>query len=841
MAKLKKLNLGAVKAPRPVDPMEIWGRIHLRGSIKNIWGPQEQALKEWHLERETQDLVVEMNTGGGKTLVGLIAAQSLLNELRTPVVYVCPNNQLIQQTAARCVEIGFSPATRYSGKWQEKDAFFSAETFCITNYASLFTGFSPIEKINPGAIIFDDAHVADQAIRGQFTVDIDEGDDAYEEIVSLYRRHFTHSGLGDRLEELRQGHHAVPLFVPMFVVFKHAAKLRRILIDNGVDANDRGTKYAWERIKDNLSSCTVIIAANRIEISPTVLPLQQLPYFQPPTRRIYLTATLPSQATFVRTFGVSAPKIVRPGGKSGDAQRLFIFVDGETDEVQRDVATKLVEDEKACVISPTTHAGEQWCPPAELYDDSSDEQIEKFRNAAPPSMLALVARYDGIDLPGDSCRILILDRLPYGESLLDRFVDESLQIETIRQSHTATRIVQAIGRIFRSNTDHGVVLTVGPDLQQWLQLPRNRVYLPALLQKQIQFALALKQQVTEGQTSWQELIQAVLTGDDGWDENYNEYINEFDAVAAPGEADWYLSALMKERDAYENLWAGQPQKAAAAYSALADTVEADDRRLAGWFRHWAGLSLLVADDMTAALDPLIQAANVRAELGRPSEKRDRMFQPPAASGENLQATRMVELYSTKRAKISQWFEKIESDLIYTPGSDKDKEAQKGVKKCQKAMELLGTLLGLDSTQPDGVENTGPDVLWALEAEISAWGFEMKTGKDTEVMYPKKEVGQCHDHKQWLDNNYSSSETRLSLVGHFSKVADDANPSPELTVIELGGLQELAGRVKTLYDEIDAGDKSDLEGRFAGWLEYNGLVWPRCVESLPSRLAIDLKK
>ena len=46
-------------------------------------------------------------------------------------------------------------------------------------------------------------------------------------------------------------------------------------------------------------------------------------------------------------------------------------------------------------------------------------------------------------------------------------------------------------------------LTVGPDLQQWLQLPRNRVYLPALLQKQIQFALALKRRMGEqSELSW---------------------------------------------------------------------------------------------------------------------------------------------------------------------------------------------------------------------------------------------------------------------------------------------------------------------------------------------------
>jgi hypothetical protein len=317
MKKLKKLKLGGIQAKRPVDPMEIWERLQLRGSIQNIWGPQEQALTLWHNSREKQDLVIQMNTGGGKTLVGLIAAQSLVNELKCPVVYVCPNIQLIEQTAAKCAEIGVSPALRYGGEWQNKDSFFSSETFCITNYAALFTGYSPFEKIAPGALIFDDAHVADQAIRGQFTIAIEREHSAFEKVFGLYRKHYTNSGLGDRLQELKSGVFAVPLFVPMFVVFKHAAELRRLLLDNDIADEKKKTRFAWERLKDHLSCCTVILAANRIEITPAVLPLRQLAYFGADVRRIFLTATLPSQATFARTFGVSDPTIIQPGGKSG--------------------------------------------------------------------------------------------------------------------------------------------------------------------------------------------------------------------------------------------------------------------------------------------------------------------------------------------------------------------------------------------------------------------------------------------------------------------------------------------------------------------------------------------
>ncbi len=78
---LKKLDLSPSSGKRPVDPLRIFKKLTLRGSIENIWEPQAEALKEWHNNhRDTSDVVVQMNTGGGKTLVGLLMAQSLVNE-----------------------------------------------------------------------------------------------------------------------------------------------------------------------------------------------------------------------------------------------------------------------------------------------------------------------------------------------------------------------------------------------------------------------------------------------------------------------------------------------------------------------------------------------------------------------------------------------------------------------------------------------------------------------------------------------------------------------------------------------------------------------------------------
>ncbi len=91
---LKKIKLSVPSSKKPIDPLEIFRKLKLRGSIENIWDPQAKALEKWHKNRTDSDVVLQMNTGGGKTLVGLLMAQSLANEKKGRVLYVCPNNQL---------------------------------------------------------------------------------------------------------------------------------------------------------------------------------------------------------------------------------------------------------------------------------------------------------------------------------------------------------------------------------------------------------------------------------------------------------------------------------------------------------------------------------------------------------------------------------------------------------------------------------------------------------------------------------------------------------------------------------------------------------------------------
>lgn len=41
---------------------------------------QSEVWEQWHQRRDEPDLIIKMNTGGGKTVVGLLILKSCLNE-----------------------------------------------------------------------------------------------------------------------------------------------------------------------------------------------------------------------------------------------------------------------------------------------------------------------------------------------------------------------------------------------------------------------------------------------------------------------------------------------------------------------------------------------------------------------------------------------------------------------------------------------------------------------------------------------------------------------------------------------------------------------------------------
>ena len=66
---------------RILDPVDLFRSLRVKSTeIRDLLGGQHDALSKWHEKRSLSDVAIVLNTGAGKTLVGLLAAKSICNE-----------------------------------------------------------------------------------------------------------------------------------------------------------------------------------------------------------------------------------------------------------------------------------------------------------------------------------------------------------------------------------------------------------------------------------------------------------------------------------------------------------------------------------------------------------------------------------------------------------------------------------------------------------------------------------------------------------------------------------------------------------------------------------------
>src|SRR5260363_93467 len=79
MVDFDKLKTKKTKS-RDIEPTEIFRRLPKPSGINDLYTSQAEVLQAWFKRRQERDVVLKLHTGGGKTLVGLLMAQSTLND-----------------------------------------------------------------------------------------------------------------------------------------------------------------------------------------------------------------------------------------------------------------------------------------------------------------------------------------------------------------------------------------------------------------------------------------------------------------------------------------------------------------------------------------------------------------------------------------------------------------------------------------------------------------------------------------------------------------------------------------------------------------------------------------
>ena len=821
-------DFGKIKLPsdkdRPVDPIKIFRSLAVTDTnINDLWLGQGDALREWNNHRDEDDVAVVLNTGAGKTLVGLLIAQSLVNETRRQVVYACSNIQLIEQTARMSKGYGLTLATYHSGKFSQQELYFRAEAPCVTTYQALFNGKSRLASHDISAVILDDAHTAEHILRDQFSLHITRAEmpDTYESIVALFQPYYKAIGVSSSYAELRAGKSKRQFLIPPFEMRSNSENLRHLLLNANLSVSIN-TKFSWEHIRDHEDLCCLLISDGNVTITPPVIPTSKLSYFRKGCRRVYLSATLAAPDSFVRSFGHKPGKFVTPSTTAGECERM-ILIPSAVPDVDDDVesAKKLIENDKALILVPSFARAEKWADIAPYpRRETAPEVIESFRNSNGTDKITLAARYDGIDLPGDSCRVMILDGLPTGIGPLESFLWERLNMQNSYRSLVATRIVQSFGRISRGMTDHGVVILTSKQLVEWLQIPRNLSLLPEFLQKQIELGESISYQATDV-NGLREAAESCLTSKPDWKQFYSDYMNNPVSANSSYDHKEALKIAMAEAEFGTALWDRDFVRASKELNKILDEAFTFSQYTGAWLSLWLGFTLEMQGKVKDAHYYYNKAYSAGSDIPR---------LPPSVKHSIAPIPEQVRKI-TQQMRIG-----LENSISIEPPKhlEHNLHALNGKashRQTEEALRSLGEYLGLTSTRPDKEFGSGPDVLWIGENGY-AMCMEVKTGKEKTSIYKKDDVGQLHNHIQWVNDNHKVADIIPIFVGPILPASNNASPSPAMKVVEL---QQFCNLGKQLVEVLRYVSKKampiSLENELNSAIEERGLLYPAVIQSL----------
>jgi hypothetical protein len=195
------------------------------------------------------------------------------------------------------------------------------------------------------------------------------------------------------------------------------------------------------------------------------------------THRVYMSATLGGGGELERAFGVQRiARIPVPAAwqRHGAGRRLFLMPAAAADGGDDVLCAATAAVRRTLLIAPSQAASEEAASPVlppdatRLGPDAiADGDVTSFL-APPRAALVLPNRYDGLDLPNEDCRLIVLSRLPTASHARERSLCDTLGARRVQR--VRTRIAQGAGRETRNRQDFAAVALRGRDLIDFLLL-----------------------------------------------------------------------------------------------------------------------------------------------------------------------------------------------------------------------------------------------------------------------------------------------------------------------------------------------------------------------------------
>jgi hypothetical protein len=779
------INFGNIGVGNIVDtvlpPREIFNALPNKNAKKFQYprDVQSQVWTKWFNRREEPNLVLKMNTGGGKTIVGLLILKSCLNEKKYPAAYICPDPYLVRQVVDSAKELGIEVTED-----AKSHRFISGKAILVANIHKLVNGKSVFgvgdegEKISLSSLVIDDAHACIETIETQFTINIPAESEVYPTLMDIFRETLKQQG-ESKLVEIEEGDKSNYMQVPYWIWQEKMSDISRALIKH---KDQDFLRFVWPLLKEQLELSTCIVSASKIEISPHAIPIHMIPSIVNAHRKIFMTATLVDDSILISHFGVEQEHIEKPivpesAGDIGDRMILLpqIINTQITDDEIKKYAKELSKQRNVVVIVPSYYRATYWNDVCDLQLDKDNlyEGVEKLKNSL-VGLTVLVNRYDGVDLPADACRVLILDGLPDVRNLKDKVKQSVLLGSNFLINQTIQRIEQGMGRGVRSNDDHCVVMLIGRDLTNHLYSQGAREKLSIGSFTQLQLSEQVASQIT-GQSieKFSEVFEYCFSENQQWLTASKGALAslKYDEV---GHKDTMAINL---RSAYDLALNHDIHNACKKINSLVNSER--DTKVKGYLKQILAEYINTFDQVEAQQLQLSSVSDNRRLL-KPITGIQYLSLPK--NQRNVQAENCSNFLRELGDDPNKLLIKIKGiicRLSFEPDSSNHFE---------EAMKLIARYIGFESQRPEQEYGRGPDVLWSL-GELNYLVIECKNETVTDTItkgYCNQLNGSCY----WFEEKYDDSCSFIPIMIHNSYLFDfAASPNQYIRIMTPEMLQK----------------------------------------------------
>jgi hypothetical protein len=737
---------------------------HRSARITELWGWQADVLEQY--ASVGGDVAVELPTGTGKTLVGLLAGENFRESTGAPVAYLAGNKQLAQQIERQARDLGFA-VVRFQGNkdyWDQRDvrSYNFGQSIGVMNYWNYFNSSPGVEPA--GMLVLDDVHLLEGPLRDLFTVSLGKDEEVCQQVLGAIVSRCPYYTLA---EDLVNG--VEPMRPPEMLVFGDSADLAdevRGLLDARL-VHGSEAWWAWQRIRSRLETCCWLVSVRGVSFTPYIPPTQTLRHFEQPARRLYLSATVGSVDDLQRRLGtpplVKLTSTVQP--RQGD-RMIVMRNDSESlgvDDLIGELKPFLERYPKAlwlCARRQTAKALEFTLIFSGLRghvrrlegDNGADEPFA----AEEAGHLVVAGRYDGMDFPGDTCRVEVIPEVPVATSDLEEFVSAYLRDAPFAEARFAQRVAQALGRCNRLQDDRAVYILTDPEFVGRFSQRRSLDALPSDVRDDVYAGL---ERSDRGFSVCLDEADRFLAG------------YEIDVAQAPPPrpAQTAPSTGREEVAGMLALWREDYWRSAKLFDSVATALSEAREHRAFWLAMRALTLQLAAGYGDKAADTESKAAlRAAATAGasstfftrlRLSEARRQGVAPMPAtmSADDLFSAwdRLIDRLGPQGPRFERW----ENDLLGRLRSGDHDAVARSI--AQVGSEVLG--LAAEARQPRGGEE---DVYWNLPLPRRTLAFEVKLAP-TSQRITNRDVEQAEGAARALESTRGQPTRSLLITPHGS--------------------------------------------------------------------------